>query len=148
MKQMYTYKYPRPALTADCVIFTLDKDEILLIRRKNEPYKNCWAFPGGFMEMNETLEACARRELKEETHIEVKDLFEIGSFSSVERDPRGRVITVAYYGFSDKKKTKMKALDDAAEVAWHKLSDLPPLAFDHKEILERALRLLSIYSIK
>lgn len=138
MKGTYIYEYPRPAVTADIAIFTPDMSEVLLIRRDNEPYKGRWALPGGFMDMDETLEQCAIRELKEETDIATECLWEIGAFSKVDRDPRGRTITVAYYGFADKS-TPIKALDDAAEVAWHKISELPPLAFDHQEVLEKAL---------
>ena len=138
MKGTYTYEYPRPAVTADIAIFTPDMSEVLLIRRGNEPYKDCWALPGGFMDMDETLEQCAIRELKEETNIAADCLWEVGAFSKVDRDPRGRTITVAYYGFADKS-TSIKALDDAADIAWHKLSELPPLAFDHHEVLEKAL---------
>ena len=138
MKGKYIYEYPRPAVTADIAIFTPDMSEVLLIRRGNEPYKGRWALPGGFMDMDETLEQCAIRELKEETDIATECLWEIGAFSKVDRDPRGRTITVAYYGFADKS-TPIKALDDAAEVAWHKISELPPLAFDHQEVLEKAL---------
>ena len=139
MKGVYTYEYPRPALTADVAILSLDRKEVVLIRRKNEPYKGCWALPGGFMDMNETIEQCAVRELKEETNIDADDLHLVGVFSKVDRDPRGRTVTVAYYGFADKNSVQIKALDDAAEIAWYKINDLPPLAFDHKEIIEKAL---------
>ena len=138
MKGTYIYEYPRPAVTTDVAIFTPDMSEVLLIRRGNEPYKGHWALPGGFMDMDETLYQCATRELKEETDIEADCLWEIGAFSTVDRDPRGRTITVAYYGFADKA-IDIRALDDAAEIAWHKISELPPLAFDHKEIIEKAL---------
>lgn len=138
MKGTYIYEYPRPAVTADIAIFSPDMSEVLLIRRGNEPYKGCWALPGGFMDMDETLEQCAIRELKEETNITADCLWEVGAFSKIDRDPRGRTITVAYYGFADQS-ADIKALDDAAEIAWHKISELPPLAFDHKEIIEKAL---------
>lgn len=138
MKGTYIYEYPRPAVTADIAIFSPDMSEVLLIRRGNEPYKDCWALPGGFMEIDETLEQCAIRELKEETNITADCLWEVGAFSKIDRDPRGRTITVAYYGFADKT-TNIKALDDAAAIAWHKISKLPPLAFDHQEVLTKAL---------
>ena len=138
MKGTYIYEYPRPAVTADIAIFSPDMSEVLLIRRGNEPYKDHWALPGGFMEIDETLEQCAIRELKEETDITADCLWEVGAFSKVDRDPRGRTITVAYYGFADKS-TSIKALDDAAAIAWHKISKLPPLAFDHQEVLAKAL---------
>lgn len=144
MKGNYTYEYPRASLTADVVVFTADKSEVLLIKRKNEPYKGTWAFPGGFMDMNETLEQCAYRELKEETNITVDVLYEIGVFSAVDRDPRGRTVTAAYYTFvEDKDKLNAKALDDAAEIEWFRIDNIPTLAFDHKDILGKALRLIN-----
>lgn len=144
MKGNYTYEYPRASLTADVVVFTADKSEVLLIKRKNEPYKGAWAFPGGFMDMNETLEQCAYRELKEETNITVDVLYEIGVFSAVDRDPRDRTVTAAYYTFvEDKDKLNVKALDDAAEIEWFRIDNIPTLAFDHKDILEKALRLIN-----
>ena len=138
---MYTYPYPRPAVTADCVVIGQEADgrrQVLLIRRGHEPYKDCWAFPGGFMEMDETLEQCALRELKEETGLTpTGDLIELKSFSTVDRDPRGRTITVAF--LIETPLTETKGQDDAAEARWFPLDDLPPLAFDHQEILKVAL---------
>lgn len=144
MKGLYTYEYPRPALTADVLVFSHDRREVILIRRKNEPYKDCWALPGGFMDMNETIEQCAVRELKEETNIDVSDLYLIGVFSKVDRDPRGRTVTVAYYCFADKETIAIKALDDAAEIAWCKIDSMPVLAFDHKEVIEKALAMINV----
>ncbi len=138
---MYTYPYPRPAVTADCVVIGQEADgrrQVLLIRRGHEPYKDCWAFPGGFMEMDETLEQCALRELKEETGLTpTGDLIELKSFSTVDRDPRGRTITVAF--LIETPLTEAKGQDDATEARWFPLDDLPPLAFDHQEILKVAL---------
>ena len=138
---MYTYPYPRPAVTADCVVIGQEADgrrQVLLIRRGHEPYKDCWAFPGGFMEMDETLEQCALRELKEETGLTpTGDLIELKSFSTVDRDPRGRTITVAF--LIETPLTEAKGQDDAAEARWFPLDDLPPVAFDHQEILKVAL---------
>ena len=144
MKGVYTYEYPRPALTADVLVFSHDRREVILIRRKNEPYKDCWALPGGFMDMDETIEQCAVRELKEETNIDVSDLYLIGVFSKVDRDPRGRTVTVAYYCFADKETTAIKALDDAAEIAWCKIDSMPVLSFDHKEVIEKALVMINV----
>ncbi len=138
---MYSYKYPRPAVTADCVVIGHADDgsrKVLLIRRGNEPYKDCWAFPGGFLNMDETLEECARRELKEETGLTATgEMVELKSFSTVDRDPRGRTITVAY--LIEMPLTEAKGADDAAEAQWFPLDALPPLAFDHDEIMKVAL---------
>ena len=99
----YTYKYPRPAVTADCIVITEDTDaKVLLIQRGDEPYKECWAFPGGFMNMDETTEQCALRELEEETGLKVTGLHQIGAYSKVDRDPRGRIVTVAYLAIINK----------------------------------------------
>lgn len=137
---LYEYEYPRPALTADVVLFSDDMKEVLLIQRSNEPYRGCWAFPGGFLEMDETLEQCARRELREETGIEIGTLHEIGTFSTVNRDPRGRVITAAYCATVGKDTVKPMANDDAANAKWFSVENPPELAFDHEEILEKALK--------
>ena len=138
---MYTDKYPRPAVTADCVVIGQADNgsrKVLLIRRGNEPYKDCWAFPGGFLNMDETLEECARRELKEETGLTATgEMVELKSFSTVDRDPRGRTITVAY--LVEMPLTEARGADDAAEARWFPLDELPPLAFDHDEILKVAL---------
>lgn len=138
---MFTYKYPRPAVTADCVVIghaTDNSRHVLLIRRGYEPYKGCWALPGGFMDMDETLEQCALRELKEETGLTpLGTITELKSFSTVDRDPRGRTITVAF--LIDMPLTKAKGSDDAAEARWFPLEELPPLAFDHDEIIKEAL---------
>lgn len=133
----YIYKYPRPAVTADSVVFTWSagKIAVLLIARKNPPYRGAWALPGGFMEMDETAEACALRELKEETGLQVPFLRQIGAFSAVDRDPRERTVTVAFYTFVDKQGIPVMAGDDADCVAWFALNDLPVLAFDHHEII-------------
>ncbi len=138
---MYSYKYPRPAVTADCVVIGSAADSscyVLLIRRGNEPYKGCWALPGGFMDMDETLEQCALRELKEETGLTPSgDITELKSFSTVDRDPRGRTITVAF--LIEMPLTEAKGGDDAADARWFPLNELPPLAFDHDEIIKEAL---------
>ena len=139
---MYEYQYPRPAVTADVVVLSADKKEILLIRRKNDPYKGCWAFPGGFLNMDETLEQCARRELQEETSLVLADIHPVGTYSTVDRDPRGRVITTAYYTSVKKEDVNPKADDDAAEIGWFSLDSLPPLAFDHDKILADAILLV------
>lgn len=139
----YTYKYPRPAVTADCIVITKETEpKVLLIQRGNEPYKGCWAFPGGFMDMDETTEQCAIRELEEETGLVVGHVQQIGAYSKVDRDPRGRTITVAYLALIDSP-VPIKGQDDAASAQWFPLSTLPPLAFDHAEIMRDAVKLLS-----
>lgn len=139
----YTYKYPRPAVTADCIVITKETEpKVLLIQRGNEPYKGCWAFPGGFMDMDETTEQCAIRELEEETGLVVSQVQQIGAYSKVDRDPRGRTITVAYLTLIDSP-VPIKGQDDAASAQWFPLSTLPPLAFDHAEIMRDAVKLLS-----
>lgn len=137
----YTYKYPRPAVTADCVVITLEEiPRVLLIQRGNDPFKGQWAFPGGFMNMDETAEQCAIRELKEETGLNVSLLKQIGAYSDVERDPRGRTVTVAYLALAEKP-FPVKGNDDAAKAEWFALNALPPLAFDHADILRDAMLL-------
>lgn len=132
---MYTYKYPHPAVTADCIVMTRD-NQVLLIRRKNEPCRGQWAFPGGFMNIDETAEAAAVRELQEETGITLSetDIFQVGAYTAVDRDPRERVITIAYLAEIDAP-VAVKGSDDAARAQWFPLDALPPLAFDHAEIL-------------
>ncbi len=138
---MYTYEYPRPMLTADCVV-TRPGGDLLLVRRGNEPYKGCWALPGGFMEMDETIEHCAVRELEEETGLQVAeaDLRLIGIYSAPDRDPRGRTVTAAYaVALADDRQAQ--AGDDAAEIRWWPRTALPPLAFDHARIIADAIQL-------
>ena len=137
----YTYDYPRPAVTADCVVITMEKEpKVLLIQRGNEPFKGQWAFPGGFMNMDETTEQCAVRELEEETGLKVNEIKQIGAYSKVDRDPRGRTVTVAYLAIIDKAEA-VKGGDDAAKAQWFPISALPKLAFDHEEIMKDAKRL-------
>ena len=137
----YTYKYPRPAVTADCIVITKEADaKVLLIQRGDEPFKGCWAFPGGFMNMDETTEQCAIRELEEETGLKVIELHQIGAYSKVDRDPRGRTVTVAYLIVIDKP-LPVIGQDDAAQAKWWPVNTLPPLAFDHDEILKDAITL-------
>ena len=140
----YTYKYPRPAVTADCVVITKEAEpKVLLIQRGADPYKGCWAFPGGFMNMDETTEQCAIRELEEETGLKVSTVRQIGAYSKVDRDPRGRTITVAYLAIIDKP-AQVTGQDDAAKAEWFPLSALPELAFDHADIMADANNLFSI----
>ena len=136
----YTYKYPRPAVTADCVVMTNEPlPKVLLIQRGSDPFKGAWAFPGGFMNMDETTEQCAIRELEEETGLQVTELHQIGAYSKVDRDPRGRTITIAYLTIIDKP-IEVIGQDDAAKAEWFPIDALPPLAFDHEEIMLDAIK--------
>ena len=136
----YTYKYPRPAVTADCIVITKEAEpKVLLILRGGEPFKGAWAFPGGFMNMDETTEQCAIRELEEETWLRVSEVRQIGAYSKVDRDPRGRTITVAYLAIIDEP-VAVQGQDDAAKAEWFQLSDLPHLAFDHYDIIQDAIQ--------
>ncbi|ACY18222.1 NUDIX hydrolase [Haliangium ochraceum] len=139
----HTYEYPRPALSVDCVVFghELDKGqlEVLLIRRRNPPFAHAWALPGGFVNMDETTEAAARRELAEETGVSDLYLEQLYTFSGVERDPRGRVVSVAYFALVKRSAHGIAAASDAEEVAWHGIDDLPALAFDHQAIVDMAV---------
>ena len=139
---MYTYEYPRPMLTADCVV-TRPDGMLLLVQRGRDPFRGCWALPGGFMEMDETIEHCAVRELQEETGIVVseKQLTLVGIYSALGRDPRGRTVTAAY-AVRVPEDTHALAGDDAADLRWWPIDQLPPLAFDHDAILSAALSLL------
>ena len=136
----YTYKYPRPAVTADCIVITREAEpKVLLIQRGYQPFKGGWAFPGGFMNMDETTEQCAIRELEEETGLRLSKIQQIGAYSKVDRDPRGRTVTVAYLAIVDEP-VAVIGQDDAANAEWWPLSDLPHLAFDHYDIMQDAIR--------
>lgn len=124
-------------VTVDILIINDTTEEILLIKRLNEPFKDYWALPGGFVDENEDLEEAAHRELKEETNLEVEDLYQLGAFGAPGRDPRGRMISIAYLGYSSDVENA-KAMDDVKELKWFKINDLPKLAFDHKEIIDLA----------
>jgi len=143
----YTYHYPRPALGTDILLFCKKNNEnqLLLIQRKKEPFANFWAFPGGFVEEGESCEEAASRELWEETGIKIQPntLKQLHAFSKPNRDPRGWVITVAYWSYINSD-ISLLAGDDAKNVAWFSLHNLPPLAFDHQDILNKALDLLPI----
>ena len=136
----YTYKYPHPAVSTDCVVFGFDGYEIkvLLIERGIEPYKGMLAFPGGFMHIDETAEECAIRELKEETGLGITNIKQLGAFSGVNRDPRERVVTIAFYALA--KQSEVIGGDDAAAAQWVSINDVPPLAFDHDYILRQAMQ--------
>ncbi|MBW3518696.1 NUDIX hydrolase [Flavobacterium sp. NKUCC04_CG] len=127
-------------VTVDCVVLTSEESgyQILLIKRKNEPYKDSWALPGGFVDENEALEVAAARELEEETSIKATELLQIGAFGKPFRDPRSHIVSIAYFTLL-KEKVPAKAQDDAKEVGWFSINNLPLLAFDHAEIISTAL---------
>ena len=138
----YSYKYPHPSVTTDCVIFGFDgvKLKVLLVERGMAPYKGRWAFPGGFLNMDESAEEGALRELKEETGLEGAYIRQFHTFSAPQRDPRERVITIAYYALV--RMQEVKGGDDASDARWFGLDEVPPLAFDHDQILRKAEKTL------
>src|SRR5881296_1990513 len=133
----YSYQYPRPALTVDCVVFGFDESDlkVLLIERGLEPFKGRWALPGGFVRVEETLDDAARRELQEETGLTNVFLEQLYTFGELDRDPRERVVSVAYYALVKLSEHSVKAATDAANTRWFPVSKVPKLAFDHAEIL-------------
>lgn len=144
-KGQYIYEWPRPMVTVDAVIFNRSQGRIaiLLINRKNDPYKGYWAFPGGFVEMDEELDDAAARELAEETNLKGVDLEQMHTFGKVGRDPRGRQITIVFIGFTDENNANIRAGDDAAQARWFDIHDLPQnMAFDHDEVAEFAIKKL------
>jgi 8-oxo-dGTP diphosphatase len=140
----FTYAYPRAALTVDCVVFGFDGADlkILLIRRGVAPFLGSWALPGGFVHVTETLDDAARRELAEEAGLTQVFLEQLYSFSGVDRDPRERVVSVAYYALVKLADHPAMSAGDASDAAWFPLTQLPPLAFDHAEIVKIALERL------
>lgn len=137
---MYQYEYPHPAVTVDIVIFTIRdrKLKLLLVRRAGEPYRGQWALPGGFVQLQESLEEGARRELEEETGVAGVFLEQLYTFGAPDRDPRERVITVAYYALIPSDKIQIRAATDAEAVGWFGMDELPVLAFDHAGIVKMA----------
>jgi 8-oxo-dGTP diphosphatase len=140
----YTYQYARPALTVDAVVFGLDEHElnVLLIRRKNEPFAGCWAFPGGFLDVGETPREAARRELAEETGLEDVELEQLHAFGDPDRDPREHNVSIAHYGLVCLGGARVRAADDALQAEWFPARQPPPLAFDHDRILGMAVERL------
>jgi len=136
----FTYDYPRPAVTVDAVIVRrkAERNEVLLIRRKHYPYEGMWALPGGFVDMEETCEEAIVRELIEETNLKVPELRQMHTFSALGRDPRGRTISVTFFGISDPSDSAVEGGDDASEASWFDLNELPVLAFDHHEAIQMA----------
>lgn len=134
---MYTYEYPRAALTVDAIVFVQKDNElfVLLIQRGNEPFKNQWALPGGFVEMNETLEQACIRELAEETSLTITVMKQFKAYDAINRDPRHRTISVVFSA-EITEQLNVTGGDDASHAKWFPLSGLPELAFDHQQILE------------
>lgn len=135
-------EYPRIDVTVDIVVFGKDNQNdywVLLIQRKHEPFKGSWAIPGGFVDQGEDLETAARRELMEETCIEVDELQQLHAFGDPHRDPRKRIVSIAHYCVINKQDVSPQAADDAASVRWFRIKDLPSMAFDHEKILEMAI---------
>ena len=134
----FTYEYPHPALTVDVVLATREsRPRVLLIQRKKDPFAGSWALPGGFVEENEKLADAARRELKEETGLDVDDIEQLYTAGDPGRDPRGWTVSVVYLARVDAKRLKPVAADDAEAVGWFPLDKLPKLAFDHELLLAR-----------
>ncbi len=136
----FTYKYARPALTVDCVVFGLDDDDLklLLIQRDIEPFEGRWALPGGFVNVGEAIDDAARRELQEETGLEKVFLEQLYTFGAPDRDPREHVVSVAYYALVRMSDHRVQAATDARNAAWFSIDDVPKLAFDHHKILKTA----------
>ena len=137
----FCYKYPHPAVTTDCVVFGWDgaRLNLLLIKRGHEPYENCWAFPGGFLNIDEDAPDGCRRELREETGIEVANdaIVQLGAYTKPDRDPRERVISIAFFTVINV--ADVQGGDDATQAQWFTVDSIPPLAFDHQQILNDAV---------
>ncbi|GIV79135.1 NUDIX hydrolase [Litorilinea aerophila] len=143
----YCYEFPRPAVTVDIILFTFKDNQlqVLLIQRNHPPFEHMWALPGGFVEMDEDLEAAALRELREETNITDVYLEQLYTFGQPDRDPRTRVITVAYFALlsaDQAARLQVRGQSDAREARWWSVYNLPPLAFDHRRIIEYAVQRL------
>ncbi len=143
MQEQFTYSHPHPAVTTDCVVFGFDgvRLNVLLVERGREPYKGRWAFPGGFLEIDEDAPDGARRELLEETGVQVTNIEQLGAFTRPDRDPRERVISIAY--FTLMRTADVAGADDAARAQWFAIGRMPELAFDHQQIFEQALERMS-----
>ena len=136
----FKYEYARPALTVDCVVFGLDDEDlkVLLIERDLPPFEGKWALPGGFVRVDESVDDAALRELQEETGVKKVFLEQLYTVGDLNRDPRERVVTVAYYALVRLSSHKVKAATDARQALWFAIDDLPKLAFDHDKILTMA----------
>ncbi len=137
---LHCYAYPHPAVTTDVVVFTIRdrRLKLLLIERGGEPFRGMWALPGGFLDIDEDLEACAKRELEEETGVSGVYLEQLYTFGKPDRDPRERVISIAYYALVPSDRLQVKAASDASDAKWFALDEMPELAFDHNQIIKQA----------
>ncbi len=145
IKSKYTYDWPRPMVTVDAAVFQIcsGKISLLLIKRKNDPFKGQWAIPGGFVDLDEELEDAVVRELTEETGLTGVPLEQMHTFGTIGRDPRGRQITIVYMGIANEQQTDVKAGDDAAQARWFDIENLPDnMAFDHDCVAEFAIQKL------
>ena len=141
-EKIFFYSYPRASITVDALILdSKTKTKLLLIKRGNDPFKNCWALPGGFIEMDENLIDSAKRELFEETSLQNIELYQFRTYGDIGRDPRGRTVTVVYYGFCDNIENAHPG-DDAKELSFFDINELPSLAFDHSKIISDFLSYL------
>ncbi len=141
--KQFSYEYPRPSVTADVAVLRLeDEPKILLVQRKHLPFEGMWALPGGFMEIEETLEETARRELLEETHINAGELIRFDTYDKPGRDPRGRTITQVFMMIWKEKMGNPEAGSDAKTLAWYGLTELPELAFDHNRIVQDVVNMM------
>ena len=152
-KKTYTYNFPMPAVTVDCVIFRYNDEigspEVLLIKRENEPYKDCWALPGGFMEIDETINDATHREVMEETGIDITTQsfmkkYQMGIFDKPDRDERQRIISILSSCVVSSN-VETKAGDDAKECKWFSLNNMPTIAFDHGEMIKKACKVQKIW---
>ena len=144
-KGKYVYEYPRPMVTVDAAVFAWveGKAMLLLVQRRQEPFQGSWALPGGFVEIDEDLPEAAARELAEETGLKDVPLEQLHTFGKPGRDPRGRTITVVYFGIARQDRQQVKAADDAAQAQWFDIHNLPRMAFDHDEIVRLAMERLN-----
>jgi len=142
----HTYEYERPMVTVDIAVFCKfgKYKKVLLIQRGKQPYKDMWALPGGFIEMEEKMVDSAYRELEEETCLKEVELKQFKTYGDPGRDPRGRTISVVYFGFTTPENAKVKGADDAKKAHWFALEELPDLAFDHSIILADLLKMIQV----
>ncbi len=140
---MYSYKYPRASLTVDAIVIKKKSHQLLLIQRKNMPFVGKWALPGGFVDMDELLVDGCIRELKEETGLDLTRMTQFKTYDAINRDPRGRTISIVHYGFAEEN-AEVQAADDAMQARWFSIQNLPELAFDHAQIISDFIESIDI----